>query len=379
MRSRPNLPSLAVLLLLSLPSLGNAVANVTVLATDIAFVSRLGRPYLPPAGSPGLGLSWLGSGVRVAHSGRVLRATFAPTSCAFKIYSSQLDQGTRRWQSVAWVPASGAAETVTIGSGASMVDVVLNMPPQYFENANCNATLLSLTSEGAGAAFAPAPPPPARVLHVLGDSITAATNIHGGIGPCGDGGYEADYSASWAGLLCTFFNASCSTIAVGGKCLLDECGGTQMQEYYRKSRMIDAAPTFDFAADAAQPPVAFISYLGTNDARANLWERFTAEYLVLFGNVTRDYYPGAKVTFVLVLGPMAPTSPANATLAAVAQGRAAGFDVVFVNATAACTPGLTGCVDGCAGHPGVGSHRAIAKAVAPVLASALGWSLPGSL
>jgi len=278
---------------------------------------------------------------------------------------------------VAWVPASGQQETVVVGSGRGQVDIILNMPSQYFEGVDRNATLLTLTS--VGGSFAAAPPPPARVFHVLGDSITASTNIHGGIGPCGDEGFEADYSASWAGLLAQFFDASSATIAVGGKCLLDECGGTQMQEFYRKARYIDAGDSFDFAADRTRPPSAFLSYLGTNDARLNLWPQFTAEYLKLFKNVTVDYYASSNITFFLVLGPMQPTAPAAAHVAAVAQGTAAGFRVVLVNATAACGADLTGCVDGCATHPGVGSHRAIARTAAPIIAATMGWPMPGVL
>jgi hypothetical protein len=346
----------------------------TVDATDEAHVTLLGRTF---ASSAGVGLSWLGAGVRVAHSGSVLRATFATAGKSFKVAYTQSTSGAQHWEGVSWVAATGAPETITVASGAGTVDVVLNMPPQYFEGAASNATLLTLTS--VGGTFAAAPAAPTRVFHVLGDSITAATNIHGGTAPCADEGYEADHSASWAGILCLFFDASCSTVAVGGKCLLDECGGTQMQEYYRKARMIDAGDSFDFAADRARAPIAFLSYLGTNDARVNMWDRFTAEYLTLFANVTRNYYPGANVTFFLILGPMQPRAPAAAHVAAVAQGTAAGFRVVLVNASAACTDDPSVCYDGCATHPGVGSHRNIARTAAPIIAGEMGWAMPGSL
>ena len=113
--------------------------------------------------------------------------------------------------------------------------------------------------------------------------------------------------------------------------------------------------------------------------RANNWPRFTTETLEFMGNVTSRYYPAANITFLLVLGPMAPTAPSAALQAAVAQGTAAGFRVQLVNASAACGADLQGCYDGCASHPGVGSHRAIAKAVAPVLQAAMGWPSPGQL
>ena len=62
--------------------------------------------------------------------------------------------------------------------------------------------------------------------------------------------------------------------------------------------------------------------------------------------------------------------------AALAQGTAAGFRVLLVNATTACTPDLSGCYDGCATHPGVGSHRNIARAAAPACASSIARNHP---
>jgi hypothetical protein len=248
------MPSSLLSLCLGLLLASLARAGQTVLATDAAFVTRLGRPYV---GSAGLGLSWLGAGVRVAHSGKTLRATFAPALRAFKLALFQSNEGASHFEGNSWVPGSNVSESVAVANGGGVVDVVLNVPPQYFEALTWNATLVSLTTDGA---FLPAPAPPARTLHALGDSITASTNIHGGTASCADEGMEADYSASWMGLLCLFFDASCSTIAVGGTCMLSECGGTQMQEYYKKERMVDAGDTFDFAAST--PPDAFLIYLG---------------------------------------------------------------------------------------------------------------------
>ena len=367
--------SIVLLLLLLLSIIVSfSSADQTVSSTDSSHVTLLGRTYVSGAG---VGLSWLGSGVRCSHSGYALRATFLAAKRSFKITFSQSNSNAMHYQGNSWVAATGIEESVVIASGAGIVDLVLNMPAQYFESDVANATLLSLTS--LGGSFNAAPSPPSRIVHVLGDSITASTNIHGGTASCADEGYEADYSSSWAGILCLFFDMSCSTIAVGGKCLLDECGGTQMQEYYQKERMIDAGNSFNFAADQAHPPVAFLSYLGTNGQRINMWPQFTAEYLKLFKNVTHDYYPNANVTFFLILGPMAPTLPAAAHVATVEQGNAAGYRVVLVNATASCTPDLTGCFDGCSSHPGVSGHRSIARTAAPVIASYMGWAMPGVL
>ena len=357
--------------------------STTVLATDARFVTALGRPYAPAGGGAGLGCSWLGCGVRVSHTGRALRATYAATASFFKVAAAQSDEGYMPWQGQLLVPASDNNETVAVAHGAGVVDIMLSLPPQYFDGGAGAAVLLSLTSDGGG--FKPAPEAPARVFHILGDSITAATNIHGGVAAgCADEGFQSDGAASWAGIICGFFGASCSTVAVGGKCLIDACGGTQMPEYYRKARYTDAGDTFAFK-DA--PPVAFFSYLGTNDYHGRngtaVDQEFADAYLTLFANVTQNYYPlDNNVTFFLLLGPMSPTLPRNATQAAVERGTAAGFRVVLIDATEAChlLPGQTGgCTDGCATHPGVASHRNIARTVAPIVAQTLGWPMPGAL
>jgi hypothetical protein len=146
-----------------------ACADETVLATDTAHVTRLGRPYL--TGSAGLGLSWLGSGVRVAHTGRALKATFGVAMVGFKVSFAQSNQGAMHYEGNSWIAATGLSESVVIGSSAGTIDMVLNMPPQYFDAGDANATLLALTS--VGGSFLPAPPQPTRIFHV-------STIIHSG-------------------------------------------------------------------------------------------------------------------------------------------------------------------------------------------------------
>ena len=242
------------------PTCGMAppVATLTTIdAGDARFVTPLGRTFAVGAG---LGLSWLGGGFRVTHTGKVLRATVTTgASNAFKLSFSQSAEGYMPFQGISWVPASGMNESIVIASGAGTVDVTLNTPADYWARGNSAAVILSLTTDGT---FTAAPPAPSRVLHILGDSITAATNIHGGVTKgCADGGYQADASSSWAGILCPFFSASCSTVAVGGKGLVRNCcdGGTKVPQFYTQLRKNDPDNSFAFK-DAT--PDAMIVYLG---------------------------------------------------------------------------------------------------------------------
>jgi hypothetical protein len=357
-------------------------ASQVINAADPAFVRPLGRAY-PTSG--GLGFSWLGCGLHVSHTGTVLRATvLAHPTRSFKFATYETNEGNDPWQGVMIIPASIMNESfVAAAGGAGEVKILINMPPDYWANGADSIVILSLESDGT---FNPAPPPPDRVLHVLGDSITAATNIRGGFPKCADEGLYADYSSSWAGIVCAFFGSSCTTVAVGGKGLVKNCcdTGTVVPQFYTQEMKNGADGSFDFK-DA--PPQGVLVYLGTNDysggASPALDTLFTAAFLALMKNVTHSYYgtPGAPLntTFFAILGPMSPTLPSAAMAAAVSQGTAQGYNVVFVNATTACGTNLTGCTDGCAHHPGVASHRNIARIVAAAVEETLGWPVPGVL
>lgn len=355
------------------------LSGQVISAADPSYVRQLGRSF-PYNG--GLGFSWLGGGLHVSHTGTVLRATaLAHPSKEFKVAAYESTQGNNPFQGIAIIPATSSNETFVVAAGgAGEVKMVINVPPDYTSEP---AVIMTLETDGT---FNPAPPAPARVLHFLGDSITAATNVRGGFPRCADEGMYADYSSSWAGILCSFFGASCSTVAVGGKGLVKNCcdAGTTVPEYYTQLKKNDADGSFAFTDTA---PTGVLVYLGTNDYSKGdlpgLDANFTAGFISLMKNVTRSYYgsPAAPLntTFFAILGPMSPTLPSNAMQAAVAQGTALGYRVIFVNASEACGSELSGCTDGCAGHPGVASHRNIARTVAVAVEAALGWPSPGVL
>lgn len=109
----------------------------------------------------------------------------------------------------------------------------------------------------------------------------------------------------YEGLLCHRFNADCSTIAVGGKCMMRECGGLQMPDYYLSQFYADAPkPTHDFAA-GWKPDAIFIN-LGTNDNRVIPRvgaDHFVDETLAFMKNAT-VWYSKPDIDFFLSAGPM---------------------------------------------------------------------------
>lgn len=109
----------------------------------------------------------------------------------------------------------------------------------------------------------------------------------------------------YEGLLCHRFNADCSTIAVGGKCMMRECGGLQMPDYYLSQFYADAPkPTHDFAA-GWKPDAIFIN-LGTNDnlviPRVGAGH-FVDETLAFMKNAT-VWYSKPDIEFFLSAGPI---------------------------------------------------------------------------
>ena len=110
---------LVPLLLLGAVDAGVRVVN----AGDASFVTPIGRSF--PVGT-GLGFSWLGGGLRVSHTGTVLRAVCSTAfgAHAFKLSFYQTSQGNFPFEGIAWVPATGLNESVVVAVGAGKVAVM---------------------------------------------------------------------------------------------------------------------------------------------------------------------------------------------------------------------------------------------------------------
>eukprot|EP00040_Diaphanoeca_grandis_P003692 m.25596 g.25596 ORF g.25596 m.25596 type:complete len:411 (-) comp15077_c0_seq1:130-1362(-) len=231
-----------------------------------------------------------------------------------------------------------------------------------------------------------------RNIEIIGDSITAATNV---VRPefapqCGDGGFQSDWSQSYSGLLCHRFGAHCSTVAVGGKCVMRECGGLQMPDYFTGAFYEDGGnPTYGFKTNSFKPDAMVID-LGTNDMRAitslgyNVttgkgpgMDRFTQETVAFMKNATM-LYGKPDIQFFLTVGPMENTT-ITGTEAAVSAAIAEGLNVTMIDMRTACAAarihgsGDSDWCDGCASHPGVEGHRGMYEAAWPVISKVMGW------
>ena len=160
--------------------------------------------------------------------------------------------------------------------------------------------------------------------------------------------------------MCRYFRANCTTIAVSGRGLIYNSGchaDLLMPQLYTRTFATGARDPWDFSASTR--PDAVIVYLGTNDYSCNQTTdaRFTAAYVEFVQNITRAYAgaagPAGRTHFFCALGPMSPSRPRNATLAAVRQLVAAGVSASLLDMTNG-----TVVLDGC----GASRHYAAVRA-----------------
>lgn len=165
---------------------------------------------------------WLGVTARVKVSGASYVSMNVSTTTnrgtRMRVYAS--DQGFDLYpQTQFWVNKDPRFANKLLyaanGKESTMITISNIVAPQYGTGIT---EAFSFETDGK---FEPVPQQTRR-MEFVGDSITAATNVvrPEGAPHCGDGGYQSDWSQTYSALLCQHFDASCSTIAVGGKCIM---------------------------------------------------------------------------------------------------------------------------------------------------------------
>lgn len=369
-----------ILLFVGVLFIGQVMTEVTVMPASDPRVDWSGRRVV---NGDTVNFDWLGVTARLTvKGGRYVIATINTTQyrgTRMRVWAS--DQGFDLYPQVQlWVTKLSNRHVLFGGNvGDNRLITLSNIvPPQYKTGIT---TVVSFETDGIFVKT----PPQTRRIEVIGDSITAATNVvrPAGAPHCGDGGLQSDWSQTYSALLCQRFGASCSTIAVGGKCMMKECGGLQMPDYFLSTYMTDAPkPTYPFATSGWAPDAMIIN-LGTNDMRviktpdSAMAKKFTAETISFMKNATKLYQ--SNITFFLTTGPMENTTMA-ATKAAVKQGTQEGLKVHWIDMRTACVDARLhapddgdGC-DGCAGHPGIEGHYGMYLAAEPVIANVMGWN-----
>ena len=381
------------------PWLVNSIRFVLILAVCVrahgvstfqpaSGVQWSGRTVLGSA--PGsISFDWLGVSCRVSVRGATMVSVVATSNgtvgTRMRAYTS--DQGFGLYPaSVFWVSARAPSNQTLlyVGDNATLGDRTITLEHMGGEG---TTTMHGFITDGTFVTD-PDPLPTGRRIEFIGDSITAATNLvrPAGAPSCRGDIYQLDWSQSYAAQICHKFRASCSTIAVGGKCMMRECGGLQMPDYYNAATVASApATTWDFQA-GWHPDAVFID-LGTNDERAihghpGANESFAEQTIAFLHSVVRRYsVPDTAIKFFLAAGPIRNfTSYASrAVPVVVARANAQGLDATFVDLTGACavarlhSPDNSDLCDGCSAHPGVEGHYEMFRKASPVIAAKMGW------
>lgn len=242
-------------------------------------------------------------------------------------------------------------------------DPVFNSWPDLDAGAGCRQTVAALRTDGD---FAPPPPPRARSLLILGDSITSGNAMYK---PC-DNATKCDSGEAYGGRLCEAFDLNCTQLSASSKGLTRNCCDAlpaTVPVLANRTFAQEAASAADWASAAYD---AALIHLGTNDGDVGE-AAFAPAYLALLRHVAARARDPARFVAFCAYGPNSDTF-APWMRAAMANASALGIRTVELNLMAAP-------MDGC-GHPGVLGHPAMARAAAPVIADATGWTFdPGLL
>ena len=306
--------------------------------------------------------SWSGNGFVARFSGTGLTAQIN-NSAAFIFKTVIDDQPQPTFRS----SAGQASYILASGLAAGTHTVELH---RQTEGSQGGSQLLGLTATG-GMLLAP-PPAPARLIEIVGDSISCG---YGALGTIADAGCFATESHwdTYGAVAARALGADLSTIAISGQGVYRNYGGDMtntLPMVYTRALTNDATPAWDFRT---QPQVVIIN-LGTNDISNNKGDPgsgFLQAYLGLTQTI-RAHYPEALI--VGLIGPL--LSGADLTTirgyirTAVAMRNAAGdASIEFFDMISPQTSDKAAC----AYHPNLPENQLMAGLLVTELKARLGW------
>jgi lysophospholipase L1-like esterase len=308
--------------------------------------------------------SWSGTGFVASISGTGLSVGLSLTSSNEPYLFKPVVDGAP--QAVLQMTASG---TLTVASGLAAGTHTVELYRQT-EGPEGDSQLTSLTVAG-GQLLAP-PAGPARLIEVIGDSITCG---YGDLGALADSDCfptESDWD-SYASVAARALGAEVSTICASGRGVVRNYGGDTagtLPMVYAQTMYNDATPTWDFHVQ----PDAVVVNLGTNDISNNKGDPgtpFETAYLGLLQTV-RAHYPHAYI--VCLIGPLLSGSDLTTIeghihdvvqmLATAGDTRVEFFDQIQPQPSSAYA---------CQYHPNVTEQTLMGTELATEIAAKLGW------
>jgi lysophospholipase L1-like esterase len=331
------------------------------------------------AGQPGVvaaGVRWVGrvdlgnaQQPRFSWSGSGFVARFSGTSLSIQINSSgafifkAVVDGTPR--AAFTIPSGPQTASVVSGLGAGTHTVELY---RQTEGSQGDSQLLGLTV-GGGALSTP-PAAPARLLEVIGDSISCG---YGTLGTPSDSDCYPTESHwdTYAAVAARALGADVNTIAMSGQGAYRNYGGDMnntLPMVYTRALTNAATPTWDFRAQAQ----AVIVNLGTNDiSKGDPGTPFETAYTGLLQTV-RAKYPGALI--VCIIGPLLSgtdlsTMQGHIKASVAARVAAGDRNVELFDKIVAQTSDKAACQY----HPNPAENQIMADQLVTELRAKLGW------
>jgi hypothetical protein len=234
-----------------------------------------------------------------------------------------------------------------------------------FDVSNQAITISSFITDGV---FGPAPPERKRRLVFIGDGITAGDHIL--TKPSGFDHCRGDHTQTSGALMCEYFQANCSTLALAGYGVYKNCcnDGPTMAELWKRINPGDPLYEFKFADFI---PDAVVIHLGNYDANSITSKQqeviFVKNYLSFLVMVTQRYF-SSDLPIFCTIGPKSVPQTDMLVHDAVIRARTYGLTSVhFVSFI-----GME--QDGCDGHPGPVGNRQMFYLLKDPVAAVLRWN-----
>ncbi|HEU5076260.1 MAG TPA: SGNH/GDSL hydrolase family protein, partial [Polyangiaceae bacterium] len=224
---------------------------------------------------------------------------------------------------------------------------------------------------GADGRLLEPPAPPARLLEVIGDSITCGYGNEGTTPTCGFSADTENHFLTYGALAARELGADVITVAWSGKGVIYNYADDKtdpLPALYGRTLPGDATSEYDFA----RIPDAVVINLGTNDFSTDgdpTPEVFQAAYLDLLARI-RGEYPNAFL--LCTVGPLLSGDDLAAARAGIA-GAVATLQNQGDLRVKSWEMNLGNDAPGCDYHPSLGTHEAMAAALVAELRTDLGW------
>ncbi len=308
--------------------------------------------------------SWSGTGFVARFAGTGLSIQIETTGGGPFLFKPVVD-GTPG--AVLSIPAGPQTASVAAGLAAGMHTVELY---RQTEGSQGDAQLAAISIDGG--ALAPPPAAPARLIEVVGDSISCG---YGALGTLSDSDCFPTESHwdSYGAVAARALGADVSTIAVSGQGVYRNYGGDMngtLPMVYTRALANDPSPAWDFRTQ----PQAVIVNLGTNDisnGKGDPGTPFETAYAALLASI-RTNNPDALI--VCIIGPLLggsdlTTMQGHIRNAVGARMAAGDHNLEFFDKIAAQTADKAACQY----HPDPAENQIMAGLIAAELRARLGW------